>query len=185
MSRAPLRCADLSCAVTPIPFTAKDESDAARDSVRHALCDGRGLLLWAAVLRTVWMWSVRAMLRATICRASILSAVPAIPTVLPTARHFTLRLCAPRLVTANLLQRPVGQIRSLSSARGATRPGPANAQYSVFPAAALSWWSDSRTSGRPVDRQPLLRANQQSSLQSRLRRPAISAKSTAIIGEFL
>jgi hypothetical protein len=186
MSRRALMSADLSYTATPIPLAVKEQSDAGKDcsADRHVLCDvGRVL---CALLRAVWMWFVRAMLRATICRAPMLSAMPTIPALLPAAHHFTVSLRARRL-TAGSLQRSLDQIRSLSFNHDANRPGPGptNAQYSVFPAAALSRWPDGRTSTRPADRQPLLRANQQSPLRPHLRRSAIPAKPTAITGEFL
>jgi hypothetical protein len=199
----PAQTADFDCAATPIPLSAKGKSDAGKTCSRdrHAECDGRRLLLLrATVLRSLSVLPVPRVLRATlsllphaarmlrmrpVLRIPVQSAMPPIPTVQPTTRHFTVSLRTPRFA-AGSLQRPLDQIRSLSSTHDASRPGPrpTNAQYGVFPAAALSWWPDGRTSTRSADRQSLLRANQQSRLRPRLRRSAVPAKSTAITGEF-
>jgi hypothetical protein len=64
----PVQSADLDCAIAPIPLSVKEKPDAGKvcSGARHALCVGRGLLLWTSVL-----WAAR-MLPA---RRSLLRAV--------------------------------------------------------------------------------------------------------------
>jgi hypothetical protein len=96
MSPAALPCADLPYAIAPIQLIAKDKSDAG-NSVRHALCfDGLcldGGLLCATMSRTVWMWSVRAVLAAAmfLSRAARMLRVWSVLCPLPNVRRNAVR----------------------------------------------------------------------------------------------